>query len=63
MILCVYVLLLYRIYAHVLLGILETILCVYVCVCVEGMKTCKTGNYGNKPFCLCLFCYRGYVHM
>ena len=30
----------------------------YACVFVEGMYTCKTGNFGNNPLCLCLcrFC-------
>ena len=35
----------------------------YFCVVVEGMYTCKTGNFGNKHLCLCLCCCRGYVHM
>ena len=38
-------------------------LCVYVCVIIEGIYTCKTGNFGNEPFCLCLCCCRGHVHM
>ena len=28
--------------------------CVYVCVVVDGMYKCKTGNFGNEPLCLCL---------
>ena len=43
---------------------------VYVCVVVEGMYTCregiytgKTGNFGHKPMCLCLYYSRGYLHM
>ena len=26
---------------------------VCVCVVVEGMYTCKTGDFGNDPLCLC----------
>ena len=54
--------LLYRICTHVRMGILEKILCVYVCVVVEGMYTCKTVNFGNEPLCLCLCFCRGCVH-
>ena len=36
-------------------------LCVYTCVVVKGMYTCKTGNFGNKPLYLCLCCCGGYV--
>ena len=42
--------LLYRVCTHVMLGILET------GVVLEGMYTCKTGNFYNEPFCLCFFC-------
>ena len=45
------------------MGIVETSLCVYVCVVVEGMYTCKTGHFGNDTLCLFLCCCRGYVHM
>ena len=52
-----------RLCTHVRLGVLETILCVYVCVVVEGMYKCKTSHFGNDPLCLFIFCCRGYVHM
>ena len=55
--------LLYKVCTHVSLGILEKRLLVYVSVVVEGMYTCKTGNFGNNPLCLCLGCCRGYVNM
>ena len=42
---------------------METGLCVYVSVVLEGMYTCKTGNFGNEPLCLCLCCCIGYVHI
>ena len=45
-------LLLYRVCTHVELGILEKRFFVYICVGVEGMYTCKTGNFGRNPFCL-----------
>ena len=49
---------------------LKKSLCVYVCAVLEGMYTCKTGNFGketfsileNETFCLCLCCCIGYVH-
>ena len=29
---------------------------IFVCVVVEDMHTCNTGNVGNKPFCyVCVF--------
>ena len=56
-------LLLYRVCKHVILGILQTSLCVYVGFVVEGMYTCKTGHFGNKPLCLCLCFCIGRVHM
>ena len=37
---------------HVRLGILETSLCVYVCVVVEGIYNCKNKNFGNNTLCL-----------
>ena len=37
-------------------------LSVYVCVVVEGMYTFNTGNFGNKPLCLCQYFCIGYVH-
>ena len=46
--------LLYRVFAHVRLDILATIVCFYVCVDVEDMYTCKTWNFGNEPMCLYL---------
>ena len=33
----------------------------YVYVVVDGMETCKTGNFGNNCLCLSLCCCRGYV--
>ena len=36
---------------------------VYICVVVEDMYTCKTGNFGNEPLFLCLCFCRGHVHM
>ena len=36
--------LVYRVCTHVRLGILATSICVYVCVGVESMYTCKIGN-------------------
>ena len=55
--------LLQRLFTHVRLGILETSLGVYDSVVVQGMYTCKTGNFGNGPLCLCQCCCRGYVNM
>ena len=40
---------------------MKTTLCVYVCVAVESMYTCKTENFVKEPLCLCLCCSRGYV--
>ena len=37
--------------------------CVYVCVFVAGMYTCKSGYFGMEIYCLCLCCYRGYVRI
>ena len=42
--------LLYRVCMDVILGILETIVCVYVCVGVEVIYTCNTGNVGNDLY-------------
>ena len=57
----------YRVCAHVRLEMLETRFCVYVCVVVEGMYTCKTGSFGKETLCLCLClclcCCRRYVHI
>ena len=39
--------LLYRVCEHVELRLLLMSLCVYVTFVVEGMCTCKTGNFGN----------------
>ena len=36
------------------LGILEIILCVYVCVIVEGMYTCDTGHLETR---LCVYVF------
>ena len=33
-------------------GIVSTRIYVHVWVVVEGMHTCKTGNFGNEPFCV-----------
>ena len=52
-----------RVFTHVILGLLATSLCVYVCVFVEGIYICKTGPFGNKPLFLCFFCFRRYVHI
>ena len=53
----------YRVCTHERLGILEMSSCVYVCVVVEGMYTCKNCHFVNKPLCL-FFCFCiGYVHM
>ena len=41
--------------------ILATRLCVYVCVVVGVMYTCKTGNFDKETLCLCLGFCRGYV--
>ena len=52
-------LLLYRVCTHVELGVLATGLCVYVCVGLEGMYTCKISCFGNNHLCLCyLLLYR-----
>ena len=48
--LCVYDFFLYRVCTHVRLGIFEMILCVYVYFVVEGMYTCKTGNFWKRAF-------------
>ena len=54
-----------RVCTHLKLGNLALSRCVYVCVVVECMYTCKTGISCNKPLCLCLCfcCCKGYVHM
>ena len=39
-----------RVCTHVRLVILEMSLCFYVCVVVEGMYTCKTGNFYKRAF-------------
>ena len=41
--------LLYRIWTYVRLVILAMSLSVYVCDFVEGMYSCKTGNFENEP--------------
>ena len=48
----------YRVCSHERLGMFETCLHVHVCIVVEGMYTCKTGNSSNKGLCLCFFLYR-----
>ena len=53
----------YRVCTHLRLGVLESSLCVCVCVGVEGTYTCKTGNCGNMTFCLCFCCFIGRVHI
>ena len=55
--------LLKRVCKNVKLGILATITCVYICVGIDGMCTCKTGKFWHWYFCLYFFCCRGYVHM
>ena len=55
--------LLHRVCKHIRLGILETSLCVYVCVIVEGMCTCRTDHFGNETLGLYLFFCIGYTHM
>ena len=55
--------LLYRVCTHVRPGILEAIICVYICVVVEGMYTCKRGHSVNGPLCLGFGYCRGYAHM
>ena len=55
--------LLYRVCTHVRMGILAKSLCVYVCVVVESMYTCETGNFSKDTSYLCFGCCRGYVHM
>ena len=54
-------LLLYRVCTHVRIIILLMSLRVYVFVGVYGMYACKTGNFGNAYFYLCLCCCRGYL--
>ena len=49
--------------SHVLLDSQATSFCVYVCDVVEGIYTCKNGYFGNKTFCLCLFCCIQYLHI
>ena len=51
--------LMYRVCTHVRLGILAMRFCVDFCDVVEGMYTCKTGNFGNDPLLLFLCCFRG----
>ena len=55
--------LLFRVFTHVILGILPLSFCVYVCVVVESMYTCNTVNIGNKLLCLCLYFCIEYVYM
>ena len=50
--LCRYAFLLVRVFTYVRLGIVEMRFCVYDCVVVEGVYTCKTGNFGNETLCL-----------
>ena len=45
--------LLKKICTHLILGVLETSLCGYVSVVVEGMYICKTGHFVNDILCLC----------
>ena len=45
--------LLYRVCTHVRMVNLPTGVCIYFCVGVEGMYTCKTGHFGIKSLCLC----------
>ena len=42
--------LLYRVCKNVRLGILETSLCVYAIVHVEGMHTCNTEHFDKRAF-------------
>ena len=58
---------------HARLGFVETSLCVYVCVFVEGIYTCKSwhfvvvggnytcnnGHFGIDTLCLCSFVVEG----
>ena len=50
---CVYIGVFVEVCKYVILGILATSLCVFVCVVVDGMYTCKTGNFGKYTLCLC----------
>ena len=43
--------------------ILDMSLCVYVCVVVEGIYNSEIGYFGNEPFCIYIYCCRGYLHM
>ena len=54
-------LLLQSLCTNVILGILVMIMCVYICVVLEGMYTWKTGYFVNNPLCLCLCCCIQYV--
>ena len=54
--------LLYRACTNVILGILETRLCVYIYAVLEGIYKCETEGFCDKPLCLCLCFCRGYVH-
>ena len=55
--------LLYRVCTHLRLVILETSLCVYVCVVVYGVYTRMTGDFRKELLCSCLCWCIGYVHM
>ena len=43
-----------RLYTHVRVVILEITHCVYACVLVKNLQTCKTGNFGK--YILSFFC-------
>ena len=60
---CLRLCVLYIVFTHLRLGILEMSLCVYLWVFQEGMYTCKTGNFSNEPLCLYLDCCRKYLHI
>ena len=51
-----------RVCTHIRLGMLETGLYVHVCIFVEGMYTCKTGDSRNKGLCSCFFFHRVCTH-
>ena len=38
-----------RVCTNTRLSILAMNLCVYICIGMEGMYTCKTGNFVNEP--------------
>ena len=45
-------------FTNVRMGILTAIFSVNVCVVLEGIYTCKNGNFGKKNLCLCLCLFR-----